>query len=194
MGILTDRLPDSVQVYGKRIPLETDFRRWILFTELMTDGAADAEVKVRTAVRIVCRGGDAIPLYDGEFALALMKELTRFAALGKVLPPSVDQAERAERENPSKQAEPVFDFEYDGERIYAAFRAVYGIDLCETELHWWKFMALLRHLPGDCEFMRVVQLRMCDVSRVEDENARRSLRRAKAQVRIRKNRQEELYG
>lgn len=35
------------------------------------------------------------------------------------------------------------DYEQDAQEIYAAFRQVYGIDLMETELHWWQFSALL---------------------------------------------------
>lgn len=35
------------------------------------------------------------------------------------------------------------DYEQDAQEIYAAFRQVYGIDLLETELHWWQFSALL---------------------------------------------------
>ena len=30
MNILTDRLPDSVTVGGKKYPLNTDFRNWII--------------------------------------------------------------------------------------------------------------------------------------------------------------------
>lgn len=187
MGILTDRLPDSVNVCGRTIPLETDFRRWILFTELMTDDTADALTKLRLAVRTVCRGKEPLPLHDGAFTLGLMTELARFAALGKSLPTEAEYGGVSVQERKEqKEPEPAFDFECDGDRIYAAFQAVYGIDLGKVTLHWWRFMTLLRHLPGDCEFMRIVQLRMCDVSRVEDESARKQLRRAKAQVRIRK--------
>lgn len=35
------------------------------------------------------------------------------------------------------------DYEQDAQEIYAAFRQLYGIDLMETELHWWQFSALL---------------------------------------------------
>ena len=73
----------------------------------------------------------------------------------------------------------------DGDRIYAAFYAAYGIDLCTARLHWWQFLALLVSLPRDSAFMRTVALRCMDPAEVTDDAARKRLRMAKARVRIR---------
>ena len=47
-------------------------------------------------------------------------------------------------------------------------------------------LALLVSLPRDCAFMQTVSLRCMDPSEVQNDDARRRLRRAKAQVRIRR--------
>ena len=75
---------------------------------------------------------------------------------------------------------------YDAELILSSFIAAYGIDLTCGEMHWWKFSALLKTLPPECELMRTVSLRMTDTSAIEDDSLRRRVRRAKAAVRIKK--------
>jgi len=81
----------------------------------------------------------------------------------------------------------VFDFLEDGDAIYAGFYRSYGLDLTAVSLHWWKFMALLRSLPADTEFMSRVELRSMDLSRIEDDRVRRKLRRARAKIRLGRN-------
>lgn len=184
MGILSDRLPDSVTVEGMRIPLETDFRRWILFTELMTDGRADSVTLLRCAAEIACRKPEELPEeMSGAFAEEFLRQLAAFALMSD--PPDLS----AEVDEGRAEPEPAFDFEADGERICAAFLQCYGVDLLDREkpMHWWKFLTLLRHLPEDCEFMRVVQVRRADLSRIADDGMRKLMRRAKAAVRIRRD-------
>ena len=82
--------------------------------------------------------------------------------------------------------EPILDFIVDGDRIYGAFYAAYGIDLCAARLHWWQFLALLVSLPRDSAFMRAVALRCVDPGEIADDAARKRLRMAKARVRIRR--------
>lgn len=186
MGILSDRLPDSVTVEGMRIPLETDFRRWILFTELMTDERADSLTRIRCAAEIACRKPEELPEeMSGAFAEEFLRQLAAFALMSE----APDLSAETEEGRSAAEPEPAFDFETDGERICAAFLQCYGVDLLDREkpMHWWKFLTLLRHLPEDCEFMRVVQVRRADLSRIGDDGMRRLMRRAKAAVRIRRD-------
>lgn len=189
---LTDRLPGSITVCGRRIPVHTDFRRWILVTELFAEELADGYGKAETAARILFPEEnplDGIRGKSAEEAAVLCRETVRgmmeFAACGRE-PPRTEKTENV----PS--AEPLFDFTEDGGRIYAAFLQVYGIDLHRSPetMHFWTFMELLRNLPEDTAFMRVVNLRGTDTAKIEDENLRRRVRRAKANVRIRKKGEE----
>ena len=71
--------------------------------------------------------------------------------------------------------------------LITAFWQAYGVDLTRCRMHWWKFLALLRHLPPESELMRVIRLRACDLSAIGDDSIRRQVRRAKAALRIRRD-------
>lgn len=55
---------------------------------------------------------------------------------------------------------PVMDYIQDAEAIVASFWHAYGLNLEQTtNLHWWAFLALLKYLPSDTTFSRIVSLR-----------------------------------
>jgi hypothetical protein len=58
-----------------------------------------------------------------------------------------------------QNSERVLDYEIDAPYIYAAFMEQYGIDLIETRLHWYKFVALLHGLH-DTELNRIITARL----------------------------------
>ena len=198
-NLLTDRLPECIAVGGREYPVHTDFRRWILVVELFAENLMDVRSAADCAVRIVFRGEnplDAVRGKPADEAVQVYRDtvrgITEFALCGKT-------AGFREEDRPGKtlSAEPVFDFTADAGRIYAAFLQVYGIDLCRTagSLHFWKFMELLRNLPAETEFMRVVSLRRTDTAKIENDDLRRRIRRAKASVRIRREEgKEKNYG
>jgi hypothetical protein len=53
----------------------------------------------------------------------------------------------------------VFDFAEDEALFYAAFLAVYGIDLNTVKLHWVDFCALFKGLPDECRLKQVLSVR-----------------------------------
>lgn len=75
---------------------------------------------------------------------------------------------RAEPEAPCSGVRPELASDYiiDGPLIAAAFQAAYGLDLTspDTQLHWWRFQALLQGLPDECRFCRVVGWRTADLT------------------------------
>lgn len=179
-NLLTDTLPTTLTLDGKKYPIHTDFRRWIIVTELFSDDDVPAGVKAGLAGEILFSGENPVSASGGVRLYAeLVREISRFISCGR----------NTENSEKSANAERVFDFTADSERIYAAFMQVYGIDLCDPSvtLHFLKFMALLRSLPRDTEFMRVIELRCTDVSGIENDELRRRIRRARASVRIRKD-------
>lgn len=75
-----------------------------------------------------------------------------------------------------------FCFEFDAPEIYAAFWQEYGMDLLQTELHWYQFQILLTGIMGgENAFSRKVRLRTLDTSKYEN---KAELERAKAAVQI----------
>ncbi len=175
-SILTAPLPAAVTLSdGRELTIRTDFRVGLLFSAILSDGALCPASKRRLALRLYY---DALPedADAGELFCAVMRFYSREQGKGT----ETDECTRAPQE-------PIFDFNVDGDRIYAAFYAAYGIDLCAARLHWWQFLALLTSLPQDCAFMRTVALRCMEPGDIADDEARRRLRMAKARVRIRRN-------
>lgn len=168
-SVLTDGLPHTVSVDGMDIPVETDYRAGLLFYDLLRDTDLPEGVRLNLFAEFACGG---IP--EGTDMDKLYTALLQFYAM----------------ENPVQQSggqtggEPVMDFTFDGDRILASFQAAYGIDLLAVRMHWWQFLTLLTALPPDTVFMRAVRLRMLDLSAVEDDTLRHSLRMAKRAVRI----------
>lgn len=78
-----------------------------------------------------------------------------------------------EREKQEIVTKTYFDFAYDAELIYAAFLQQYHIDLCKTDMHWWKFRALLAGLSDETHFVKVVQYRSMDISKIKDKEQKK---------------------
>jgi hypothetical protein len=47
-----------------------------------------------------------------------------------------------------RSGEKATDYDVDAEYIFAAFLELYGIDLVESNMHWYKFLALFKGLHG----------------------------------------------
>ena len=63
-----------------------------------------------------------------------------------------------------QQSKKAYCFEQDCDLIYAAFWSSYHIDLTASDLHWWKFRALFRGLPSDCEIIKIIGYRTADLN------------------------------
>ena len=69
------------------------------------------------------------------------------------------------------------DYEFDAPEIYSSFMQLYGIDLFETDMHWWKFRALLTGCCAcPCALSEKLKLRSLDVSRCADRGRRHDSR------------------
>ena len=63
-----------------------------------------------------------------------------------------------------------FDFDFDSPYIFAAFMQTYGIDLTDTDMHWYKFKALFDALPADCQFSKIISYRGADITKIKDQS------------------------
>lgn len=71
------------------------------------------------------------------------------------------------------------DYELDGDLIYSAFLGQYGIDLLEVEeLHWHKFLALIRGLNDSTKLREVMGYRCYEKTNDKDRDIYAELRRA----------------
>lgn len=71
-----------------------------------------------------------------------------------------------------------YSFLTDSAALQAEFQRVYRIDLFSTELHWWRFMALLRGLISH-SFSERVKYRVAELDKIKDETTRRHWRQMK---------------
>ena len=147
MSLLTSPLPDFVLIDGAEYLINTDFRVSIAFEEIILSGRAlEQEAMVK-----------ALQMYYPDIPLnitAAVERLLWFYQCG-------EEGEKGAGVANSKR---IYSFEYDSEYIYAAFLDQYGIDLQETNLHWWKFKALFHALKEDNQIVKIMGYRAVSIT------------------------------
>lgn len=141
--LMTDKLPESVEVGGHEYPINTDFRAGMGFELMIQNRETD------TFNLLSPFFGDKIPR-DVEGALSAVE---LFYCCGSI-------PERREKLDNKKQA---YSFDVDKNAIYADFWRFYNINLWTSSLHWWMFRALLDGLPNESEFRQRIYYRTVDL-------------------------------
>lgn len=49
----------------------------------------------------------------------------------------------------------IYDYNYDSDLIWGAYKSQYNVELDTIHLHWWKFKAMWNSLPSTCEFSKI---------------------------------------
>ena len=139
MNILTDTLPDAVEIDGIEYKLNTDFR---------------------AALRVIMAFEDT-ELTGYEKQMILIKVLYPQPPVN--LQEAITQANWYLNGGKSVTAESdgtrLYSFAKDADFIFAAFRQTHNIDLRRAELHWWEFMALFMDLGSETTFSSLIGLR-----------------------------------
>lgn len=140
MNILTDKLPESVELFGSPVPVHADHRSCIrAIVALLDDDALENDEAVCVAFRAFYVR-DEFWMRFPEEALAAETEFLRGAPV-PALP--------GQKAGGGTTNERAYSFLYDQAAMYAAFWQQYRIDLTQETLHWWQFKALLDHLHGN---------------------------------------------
>lgn len=172
VSILTEKPPEYLIISEKKHPIRTDFKIWLKVSELMAKNTADALAEMF-----------ALIFYEMPDNLyKAVGEITEFYKH------SEKKCSKKKKNIPSKRD---FDYDYDSELIFAAFWQQYKIDLCESNMHWWKFKALFNCLSEDTQFIKVVQYRNMELSQIKDKDQKAFYRKMKALYRLPDNRSEE---
>lgn len=133
------RLPESVEVDGSLYPINTSFKYFLRFLELL----ADKETKPE----------------DFDFMYKSKKPQDRESGLIALLqfcnPPQI--LPRTDKLEDS--SEKAVDYIIDADYLFAAFMERYGIDLVESDMHWYKFQALLKGLH-DTKLNEIISYRL----------------------------------
>lgn len=147
---LYERPPETINVSGIDYAVQTDFRVWIEFQKTILGSDKDLE-KTDKVLKILEKIG-----------LPKTKE-------------SLDAAVQfyvgASTENTAGGAKNVqaFDFIRDSEYIFSAFSQFYRIDIATENIHWWRFKALFKGLPDDCEICKIIGYRTADLRKIPKE-------------------------
>lgn len=155
LAISQEELPTRIIADDLEIPVSADFRSWIKADLIMRDRQIPKEAKLPVICQYIgldlSRLDVTIPdLWAGIFKFYMCEQEPR----GEVASDSRATAYR---------------FDYDWWLIYAAFIQQYGINLLTADLHWFEFRALLDGLTEQTQFIKVVQARLRDTSRLKGE-------------------------
>ena len=155
LAISQEELPTRIIADDLEIPVSADFRSWIKADLIMKDRQIPKEAKLPVICQYIgldlSRLNVTIPdLWAGIFKFHMCEQEPR----GEVASDSSATAYR---------------FDCDWWLIYAAFIQQYGINLLTADLHWFEFRALLDGLTEQTQFIKVVQARLRDTSRLKGE-------------------------
>jgi len=153
MSLIIDSIPESVEVGGKNLPINTDFRTSILFELLMQDKTIESEDKFETTLQLYY----PVEILKENKAEAITKALWFYAG-------GTDAQEPTVGGKGSSSHDRRYSYEADDIYIYAAFLDQFGIDLQDEDLHWWKFRALFRSLKDDCKMSKILSYRSMPIN------------------------------
>ena len=155
LAISQEELPTRITADKLEIPVSADFRSWVKADLIMKDRQIPKEAKLPVICQYIgldlSRLDVTIPdLWAGIFKFYMC-----------------EQEPREEAVSPSNTT--AYRFDCDWWLIYAAFRQQYGINLLKADLHWFEFRALLDGLTEQTQFIKVVQARLRDTSKLKGE-------------------------
>ncbi len=156
MDLTKKSLPNTVRVGGRDFSIYTDFRLWMKFEIAVS--------KLKRGEKI-----DVKYLFKNEYPKCCnLRELFVFSRPSSPLPRQMLHSNVI-----------ALDYELDADLIYSAFLGQYGVDLMEVEeLHWHKFLALLKGLNESTKLREVMGYRCYEKNTDKDKDMYEELKRA----------------
>ena len=148
VNIILEGLPDTVDINGVAVPINTDFRLWLKLEHNIENKKDISEI-----VSEIFYGKR--PDADSE---DISEAVLFFYRCGEETP---KVEENSETTTASKR---IFDIDYDCRLLYAAFWEHYGISLASDELHWWAYRALFFGLPEECRLSKIMGFRGVEIT------------------------------
>lgn len=168
-------LPDTVEIDGAEYRINSDFRTSIRFELLAQEEEDDGKI-ILGLLRLYY--GDHVP---GNMAEAVEKAFWFYSG---------GDAKKKDEVSSDKQRLNPYSFEHDWDYIYSAFLEQFGIELEESDLHWWKFRALFQSLSDKTKFSEIICYRTIKLSQIPKEQ-RSFYRRMKKLYALPKSEREE---
>ncbi len=169
-SLLTEKLPETVRINGRKYPINTDFRAAIRF-EITVQSDMPSAKKVRRAIELFF-GMCPPPQPDALLIDAIAKFYSGYS----------DADDRPSGGNRKRY----YSYAQDAGYIYAAFMEQYGIDLTAVGyMHWYKFIALFRGLTEDTEIVKIMGYRAVDLKKIHSKYEKERLRKLQEAYRLR---------
>lgn len=152
MNLIT---PPAEGIYhgDKFYKLNTDFKVWLKIDSLINDSNALSPEKLIIILSLAYEKS-----FPEDISCALDGVLDFYSAFSK---------------GNSGKNKKLYSFEQDASYIFSGFYSMYGIDLFETKMHWWKFRALLEELGETTLFGKILKYRSMDLESIKDKNLKR---------------------
>lgn len=166
MSILTSGLPKEDRLGN---PIYSDYRNMVMVEALFKD--TDEQGAAAWGEALQWLYGEDIPPHGN--IQDWLYELVWFYSGGK------------ENDKENEKGAELISFEQDAEYIHADFLTAYGIDIAETDLHWWKFLSLLKALPEDMTMSKRMYYRGVPLSKFKGEE-RKNIAQIKKEIAIKK--------
>lgn len=140
----TSALPSAVTVNGRVFYLHTDFKNWLKFDRILAEKGVE---KITYGDLLDTVLSDETTPYSDEME-ELLQGIFDFYSDSNPCPKSSGGS-----------GEKALDYQIDSDYIFSAFMEQYRIDLCETDMHWHKFLALLRGISDDTMLGKIMSYR-----------------------------------
>ena len=142
-------------------PLPTEYNGWLIRTDfrigvqislaMMDKDLCDSD---KVAVAFTLLYGNGIP--DAETAIEGLRWFMRCGA-----------EERSDL--PKDNEPPSFFWDFDAGRIWASFKASYGIDLHTVNMHWFEFCNLMASVGNDTSLGKAMEVRNFSIRGIKGE-------------------------
>lgn len=177
INALYEPFPEEIRADGVSYPIETDFREWFRFGDMLADQELTKEEKLYLMTEWLYETPE-------EITSELVNAVFGFYRADGLKPdlPEFDEDEEPE-ENDQPKHPPVFDWKYDAAFILGDFRRYYGIDLLSIEyMHWWEFRCLFNALPDNSQCRIRIDCRSKDLSQIRNESERKRIAAIQRQI------------
>ena len=156
LWLTKNELPKTIEIDSIVYSIDTDFRAWIRFEEVMSDDRIKNNLKLIIASDFVGLDENAFNIHSQE---DIMSALFSFYHMYKpILKASTSQNEATS-----------YKYSSDIGYVYSAFLQQYGINILTAKLHWFEYKSLFDSLTDATKFIQIVGYRTQDTSKMEKE-------------------------
>lgn len=147
VNIILDGLPDTFDVGGQSVRINTDFRLWLRLEKAISQSEEIKEIVSQ--------------IFHGKRPDATSDEISDTVLFFYRCGEGNTESEECVSKSSNKR---IFDIDYDSALLYSAFWEQYGISLASDNLHWWAYRALFAGLSEKCRLSKIMGYRGMEIT------------------------------